>query len=61
MQKQLDQLTDWLRDIEGIGQSSEDEDVLNTRQEVKEVRQNIICKNQLFEVLRGYNHYKIFS
>ncbi|KAL4231291.1 spindle pole body protein Sfi1 [Mactra antiquata] len=41
MQKQLTQLSDWLRDIEGQGQSSDDEVIVNTKQEVKELTSDV--------------------
>jgi len=37
MQKQLKQLSDWLKEEEVKGQGSEDDDVINVRQEVTEV------------------------
>ena len=37
MQKHMKQLSDWLREEEVKGHSSEDEDILNAKQEVQEV------------------------
>ena len=37
MQKHMKQLSDWLRGEEVKGHSSEDEDILNAKQEVQEV------------------------
>ncbi|XP_052773983.1 protein SFI1 homolog [Mya arenaria] len=52
MQKQLKQLSDWLREVEERGQGSEDDDVINARQEVTELGVDVRTLKQTIDTER---------
>jgi len=53
MQKQWKQLSDWLKEEEVKGQGSEDDDVINVRQEVTEVSHWLLWIHKYVFILLG--------